>query len=116
MKQGSNVSSPVYHEGHLYWSSESRGVVYCVEANTGKVVYEGKLTPDPERIYASPVVADGKLYYVTRTEGAYVLDAQPKFHLLAHNVLGDTNVFNASPAIDGQILLRSDRYLYCLGN
>jgi hypothetical protein len=36
--------------------------------------------------------------------------------LLAHNTLGDTTYFNGSPALaDGHILLRSDRYLYCLG-
>ena len=29
---------------------------------------------------------------------------------------GDDSVFNATPAIlDGQLLLRSDRYLYCIG-
>jgi hypothetical protein len=35
---------------------------------------------------------------------------------VAHNTLDDTTVFNASPAVsDGRFLLRSDRYLYCLG-
>jgi outer membrane protein assembly factor BamB len=116
IRKGSNVSSPVYHEGHLYWASDNRGIVYCVQADSGKVVYEEKLAPDPERIYASPVAADGKLYFVSRTQGTYVLDAQPRLRLLAHNLLDDASVFNASPAVDGgQMLLRSDRYLYCLG-
>ena len=36
--------------------------------------------------------------------------------VLAHNDLGDASVFNASPAVsDGQLLLRSNRFLYCLG-
>jgi hypothetical protein len=116
IQKGSNVSSPVYHDGHLYWASDNRGVVYCVQADNGKVVYEAKLEPDLERIYASPVAADGKLYFVSRTSGTYVVDAQPKFRLLAHNVLDEGNVFNASPALDGgQFLLRSDRHIYCLG-
>src|SRR5262249_52141583 len=37
LSRGSNVSSPVYHQGHLYWTSESQGVVYCVNAKDGKV-------------------------------------------------------------------------------
>jgi outer membrane protein assembly factor BamB len=115
--RGSNVSSPVFHNGHLYWASESRGVVYCLEAAKGTVVYEERLKPGPDRIYASPVVADGKLYYVSRTKGAFVVAARPEFQQLAHNTLkGDSSVFNASPAVsNGQIFLRSDRYLYGIG-
>jgi outer membrane protein assembly factor BamB len=116
LNRGSNVSSPVYHDGHLYWASESRGIFYCVNAREGKAVYEERLTPGPDRIYASPVVADGKIYLVSRTRGTYVIDAKPEFKILAHNTLGDTSVFNASPAVvDGRLLLRSDRALYCIG-
>ncbi len=115
--RGSNVSSPVYHDGHLYWSSESNGTVYCLDAARGKIVYEERLRPAPNRIYASPVVADGKLYYVSRTNGTFVVAARPKFELLGHNTIKtDSSVFNASPAIsNGQLLLRSDRRLYCVG-
>ena len=43
--------------------------------------------------------------------------AKPKFELLAHNVFEDDNSrTNASLAVsDGQLLLRSDQYLYCIG-
>jgi len=114
--KGSNVTSPVYYEGHLYWSSEGRGVVYCVDASNGEVVYEERLDPSPDRIYASPVVADGKIYYVSRNKGTYVVAAKPEFELLAHNTMeGDDSVFNGSPAIVGnRIILRSDRFLYCI--
>jgi outer membrane protein assembly factor BamB len=63
------------------------------------------------------VLADGKLYYVSRESGTFVVEAAPKFKLLAHNTLApDTSIFNATPAISGsQLFLRSDRYLYCVG-
>src|SRR5262249_26333528 len=110
------VSSPLYHDGHLYWASESRGKVYCVKAADGDIVYEEDLKPGPDRIYASPVAADGKIYYVSREKGAYVVQGGAEFNLLAHNTLGDTSVFNASIAVsNGRLLLRSDRYLYCIG-
>jgi outer membrane protein assembly factor BamB len=109
---GAVVSSPVYHDGHLYWAA---GQAYCVKADDGTVVYRERLKPNPGEIYASPVIADGKLYYVSRTAGTFVLEAGPKFKLLAHNTLDDS-VFNGSPAVSGsQLFLRSDRYLYCLG-
>jgi hypothetical protein len=54
---------------------------------------------------------------VSRTKGAFVLAAQPKFELLAHNTFAsDKSVFNGSPAVSkGQLFLRSDKCLYCIG-
>lgn len=113
---GSNVSSPIYYNGHLYFASESNGSVYCMDAQTGMVVYQKRLSPNPGKIYASPVLTDGKLYYVSRTGGAFVIAAKPVFEQLAHNDLGNPSIFDASPAVvGGRLLLRSDRCLYCIG-
>jgi outer membrane protein assembly factor BamB len=116
-EKGSNVSSPVYHEGHLYWVHEGRGIAYCLNAQTGETVFEERLNPRPDLVYSSTIAADGKLYAVSQHRGTYVLAAQPKFELLAHNVLGeDDSRTNASPAVHaGQLLLRNDRYIYCIG-
>jgi outer membrane protein assembly factor BamB len=115
--KGTNVPSPVYHDGHLYCISDTSGIAYCLKAGTGEVVYAKRLEPAPGRIYASPIVADGKIYVVSRGKGVYVLAAKPEYALQVRNTLaGDDSVFNATPAIlDGQLLLRSDRYLYCIG-
>jgi outer membrane protein assembly factor BamB len=116
-KKGSNVSSPIYHDGHLYWANDSGGVVNCQEAATGKFVYEQRLDPAAGLIYASPVLADGKLYYVSQKSGTYVVAANPKFKLLAHNVFDDDKSrTNGSPAVsDAHLLLRTDQHLYCIG-
>jgi outer membrane protein assembly factor BamB len=107
------VSSPVYHDGHLYWATDE---AYCLRASDGTIVSKRGLKPAPGRIYASPLLADGKIYYVSRTRGTYVVAASPTFKLLARNTLDpDTSVCNASPAVsDAQLFLRSDRYLYCI--
>jgi outer membrane protein assembly factor BamB len=117
INKGSNVGSPLYLDGRLYWSHEQSGIAYCVDAKSGALVYAERLQPDPGLIYASATYGDGKIYYVSRQEGVYVLAAGPKFKLLAHNRFkSDNSVFNGSPAIaDGQLFLRSDRYLYCIG-
>lgn len=115
--KGSNVSSPVYVDGHIYFASESKGMAYCLNAEDGKVVYDERLNPNPDRIYASPVAVDGKLYYVSRNKGVYVVAAKPTFELIAHNPPLDDSVFNGSPVVSkGQLLLRSNKYLYCLGS
>jgi outer membrane protein assembly factor BamB len=117
VKKGSNVSSPVYHGGHLYWSNE-QGMAFCVDAANGRVVYQERLDPPPGDVYASPLVADGRIYYVSRKKGAFVLPAQPRFEILSHNVIADDgSIFNASPAVAGEgLLLRSDKFLYLVRN
>ena len=112
----SNVSSPIYHDGRLYFAHEKRAVAYCLNAGTGEVLYERQLGPRAGQVYASPVLADGKIYYVTRRGGTFVVAAGPEFKQLAHNTLDDRSTFNASPAVSGRcLLLRSDRFLYCIG-
>jgi outer membrane protein assembly factor BamB len=117
-KETPKVATPLYYDGHLYWINQ-RGVAQCLNAKTGEVVYNERLDikGKGDKVYASPVVADGKVYYVTRSDGAIVLAAGPKFDQIAKNDLGDTSVFNATPVPleGGRLLLRSDRFLYCIG-
>ncbi len=113
--KGSNVSSPVYLNGHLHWMHEKLGIAYCAKADTGEVVYQQRLDRAGQ-VYASPLLAEGRLYYLTRRGTTFVLSATLQFKQLATNELGDGGLFNGSPAVSGnRILLRSDKYLYCLG-
>ena len=113
--KGSNVSSPVYHDGHLYWAKDKGGVVYCVNAETGELVYQERLKPGAKSIYSTPLLANGRLYYISREKGIFVVAATPEFKLLSHTKLdGDDSIFSASPVplSDGAVLLRSDKFLY----
>jgi outer membrane protein assembly factor BamB len=116
MNRGSNSSSPIYHDGNAYWCSESGGVLHIQDAATGKSV-EHRLGPSVGRVWASPILADGKLYFVSQFKGAFVVAARPRFELVAHNVLDDdSSRSNASLAVsDGHLFLRNDQYLYCIG-
>jgi outer membrane protein assembly factor BamB len=115
VQKGSNVTSPVLHEGHLYWMNEGSGVAFCAEAKTGKIVYEQRVD-GAGQIYASPVLADGKIYYTSRNGRTAVVAAKPQFERLALNEFGDRSTFNASPAVaGGRMFVRSDHHLYCLG-
>lgn len=113
--KGSNVSSPVFLNGHLYWVHESRGVAYCAKAETGEIVYEQRLERAGQ-VYASALLADGRLYYTTREGRTFVLASKPEFEQLAVNDFSDRSTFNGTPSVDGsRLLIRSDKFLYCIG-
>lgn len=115
MAKGANVSSPVYSDGHLYWGKDKGGVVFCASAETGEVVYQERLKPAAGEIYATPLLANGKLYYLSREKGIFVVAAKPEFELLDHTQFKDEkSLFGASPAVlpGGAVLIRSDNFLY----
>jgi outer membrane protein assembly factor BamB len=65
--------------------------------------------------YSSPVLADGKIYYVSRSGVAYVYTPGPDYKLLSQNQFTGGGDFSATPAVsDGQIFIRSSKYLYCV--
>ena len=111
-KAGANVCSPVMYKDHLYWVSDRNRVAYCVRMKDGEVLHSERFPAQP---YASVLLADGKLYVVSRYEGTFVLEATPEMKQLAHNKFDDDSTFNASPiASGGKVLIRSDKYLYCV--
>lgn len=117
-QKGSNVGSPVYHDGHLYFVNDTRGTATCLDAKTGAVVYEQPMLKEKrDRWYATPLLSGNRLYYTSRQSGTVVLAAKPTFEVLATNVIDDDDsVTNASPAVsDGQIFLRSNKYAFCFG-
>src|SRR5262249_21239041 len=117
VSRGSNVGSPIYHEGHLYSARESGGVGVCQAATTRKVPFSERLMSPAGQIWAWQLHADGNPSVVSKENGPYVVAAQPQFKQLAHNVIeGDKSRSNASLAVsDGQLFLRNDQFLYCIG-
>jgi outer membrane protein assembly factor BamB len=113
----SNVPSPLVHQGHMYWVSDSQGIMYCADAATGDIVYQERL-PRANTLYSSPILADGKIYIVDRSGKTFVVAASPEFQLLGTNDLrsdDERSIFHAAPVVaDGRLLIRSNKYLYCL--
>lgn len=112
---GANVTSPVYHDGYLYWASD-RGIANCMDAKTGESIYRERMDTK-ERVYASTLLAGGRMYLTTRENGVLVISVGPEYNQLAHNVIeGDDSLYNATPAVDGDhLLFRTNRMLYCIG-
>jgi outer membrane protein assembly factor BamB len=104
------ISSLLYYRGLVYMASDV-GVVTAVDASTGAKVWQERV----EGIFtASPVAADGKVYFVSETGETIVLQAGRPPSVLARNSVGERSA--ATPAIsDGQIFIRTDDHIICVG-
>jgi hypothetical protein len=61
-------------------------------------------------------LAEGRIYAVSKERGTVVLAVGTEFKQLARNYLDDKSLLNATPVIsNSQLLLRSDRFLCCIG-
>lgn len=116
LPKGTNVPSPVLYKDHIYYAHENLGIANCLSAKSGEVVYSERLDLNPGQIYASPVIAGGKLYYLGRGGQMAVVSADPKFSALGKATLeGGRGMFNATPAIaNNRLLIRSNKFLYCI--
>jgi len=107
------VPSSILYGDYLYLMSD-RGILTCLDAKTGKVVYEGGRIPIPASFTASPVAFDGKILLTSEDGDTYIIKAGPKHEVLATNSVGEP--VYASPAIsDGMIFIRGQNSLYCIG-
>jgi outer membrane protein assembly factor BamB len=108
------VPSPILYGDYLYLTSD-RGVLTCLDAKTGEVKYEGGRVPVPATFTASPVAFDGKILLTSEDGDTFVVKAGPKHEILGTNSVGEP--VYASPAVaDGNIFIRGERNLYCIGS
>jgi outer membrane protein assembly factor BamB len=109
---GPYMPTPICYRGHLYVISNA-GQLTCYESRTGKLIYRDRLS-GKDGFTASPVAADGRLYFTGEDGQVHVVQAGPTFKLLAVNALGDTCL--ATPAIaDGMLFFRTQKYLMGVG-
>lgn len=111
-KAGASYCSPLLVGERLFYFS---GQAHALRVSDGQIMAKKSLD-GLQNLYGSPIAAGEKILVFTRQDGAYILSADDKLEVLAHNRLGDDSGFNASPAlVGGQILMRSNQYLYCIG-
>lgn len=107
---GSDVPTPTTDGKYIYVLND-KGFLNCLEAETGKVVYEGQRI-ELGTYSSSPLLADGKLYSISEEGVTTVVKAGLKFEILAVNKLDEHTL--ASPvAVDNQIFIRTADHLYC---
>jgi outer membrane protein assembly factor BamB len=106
------VPSSILYGDYIYLMTD-RGILTCLDAKTGKLIYEGGRIPVPATFTASPVAFAGKILLTSEDGDTYVIKAGSKYEVLATNSIGEP--VYASPAIsDGMIFIRGEKNLYCI--
>jgi len=100
---GSYIPTPIVY-GDLLYVCSNTGILVAYDAGTGKRVYQQRLAQGGGSTYsASPVAADGKLYFTSEDGDVTVVKAGPQFERLAVNKMGE--VIMATPAISQGLLV-----------
>ena len=104
--------SPVLMDGKLYFLKGNNGIMTCLDAKDGKVLYSNQKLDGITNIFSSPTGNKDKIY-IAATNVINVVKAGAEFTILAKNTLDDT--FHASPVIVGNdLFLRGFKSLYCI--
>jgi outer membrane protein assembly factor BamB len=101
------MPSPVMVDGLLFMVTDG-GIGTCLELATGKQLWQERLGGE---FSASPLYADGRVYFFNQTGTSVVLKPSATYEVLATNKLDDG--FMASPAVSGKaFILRTKSHLY----
>jgi outer membrane protein assembly factor BamB len=107
---GADVPTPTTDGKYIYVLNDI-GIINCIDAMTGKVVYEGQRI-ERGTYSSSPLLADGKLYCTNEEGTTTVVKAGPQFEILGVNKL-DSHTLASPVAVGNQIFIRTAEYLYC---
>ena len=104
------VPSPI-SEGDYFLVTSDSGVAHCFEAKTGAISWQERLGEQ----HASLVSANGLVYFLNDNGITHVVRPGAKYELVERNELGERTF--ASPALsNGQLFVRSEKSLVCIGN
>lgn len=112
VKRGGNyMTTPLVYGDYLYCCKDN-GQLTCFNAKTGETIY-GKRLKKGASFSASPVAADGKIYFPDEAGDIHVVKAGPEFNVLAVNQMNETCM--ATPAISqGTLYLRTRGHLIAI--
>ena len=106
----SYVPSPIV-VGKYFLVVADSGVASCFLAKTGERLWMERLGGGHS---ASTISAGGLVYFVSDKGVTSVVKPGPKFEVMAKNEIGE--LVSSSPAISqGQIFIRGEKHLFCVG-
>ena len=113
-RDGVYMQTPIVYGEYLY-ACRNNGVLSCYEARSGERLYQKRLGSGHAGFTASPVAADGKLYFTSEEGVIYSVAAGREFEQLASNKMGNSCM--ATPAIAGGLLIvRTTHHVVAIGN
>lgn len=101
--------SPLLVGDELYMVSDA-GIAMCLDAKTGDAIWKQRLG---DSFSASPIYADGRIYFSNEAGETTVIEAGRSFKQLAKNKL-DAGIMASPAAIDSALIVRTRTHLYRL--
>jgi outer membrane protein assembly factor BamB len=111
-KGSAYVVSPTAYDGLVYIMADN-GIVTCLDASTGAVIYEGGRPPVPSVFMSSPVAYGGHLFMTSEEGDTFVIKAGRTHEVVRTNSLGEP--VYASPALAaGTVYIRGLKHLFAI--
>ncbi len=106
------TSSPVLVGDKVYQVVQT-GDLYCIDVNSGKVVWKEKLSN--AQLHASPLYADGKLYIPMKNGLFYIVKPGDTGIEVLTKIQLEGNGLGSPSAWNGKVYVHSTEKLYCFG-
>ena len=107
---GTYIPSPLVYRGYFY-TNANNGRLTCYDAATGERVYRARIGGVGGSYAASPIAADGRLYFTNEDGETFVVRAGAEYQLLAKNSVNGT-VLSTPAASDGLLVIRTSTHVY----
>ena len=108
------VLSNILYGDYVYLLTDN-GIVTCLDAATGKVVYEGGRPPVPSNFMGSPVAYSGMIAMTSEDGTTFMLKAGPKHEIVRTNSV-DEPVYTSAALSNGRIYIRGQKHLFAIGH
>ena len=102
--------TPLIKDGLIY-TVDTRNMLFCLDANTGREVYSKKLK---QKYNSSPIFAGGNIYFTSVNGETLILKPGNQLQILAENKLPG-EVYATPAFLRNSILMRTDNNLYRIG-
>ena len=111
-RDGGYMQTPIVY-GDLLYNCRDNGVLSVYETRTGQRLYQQRIDGGGSGFTASPIAADGKVYFSSEDGSVYVLKAGPELEVLSENPMGETLM--ATPALsEGVLYIRTRGHLVAI--
>ena len=110
--EGTYIPTPIFYDGILY-TCNNNGVVTAYDGATGERIYRARVGGGGS-FSASPIAADGRLYFANEDGDIFVARAGRTYQEIAKNEMKE--VIMTTPAIsDGVVIVRTLGHVYGIG-
>jgi outer membrane protein assembly factor BamB len=103
--------TPVVKDG-LIFTIDTKNIMMCIDAKNGDIIWSNRVRG---KFNASPVYANGNIYFCSTRGDVLVIKADRSFNIIAQNKF-EGEIWATPAILDRNILIRTSKYLYKIGS